>query len=54
VIRGDSEIIIEVYCFNKSWVHGKVVQAPEASALKGEWIDVCISEIIDVFDPWER
>ncbi len=54
VIRGDSEIIIEVYCFNKSWVHVKVVQAPEASALKGEWIDVSISEIIDVFDPWER
>ncbi len=54
VIRDKTEIIIEVYCFNKTWVHGKVVEAPEASGLKGEWMDVTIGEIIGVFDPWER
>jgi len=54
VIRDQTEIVIEVYCFNKSLAHGKVVEAPETSELKGEWLDVSLNEIIDVFDPWER
>jgi hypothetical protein len=54
VIRDQSEITIEVYAFNKTCAHGKVTEAPESTGLKGQWLDVNLNEIIDVFDPWER